>query len=74
MDHSLFGGRSLVARAGMEKEEPAGQSVEQMISSAVELFRRSQGFLKAGQWADYGESIQKLEEILKELANRAKRE
>ena len=72
--HSLFGGRSLVARAGMEKEEPAGQSVEQMISSAVELFRRSQGFLKAGQWADYGESIQKLEEILKELANRAKRE
>ncbi|MGH7274060.1 MAG: hypothetical protein ACREIQ_06380, partial [Nitrospiria bacterium] len=62
------------ARGGMDESRQASQSVEQTISTALELFRRSQGFLRAGQWSEYGETIRKLEEVLQELANRAKRE
>jgi len=72
--NSLFGGRPLVARAESEVAKPPTQSIDQLISSAQDVYRRSQNLLKEGRWAEYGESIQKFEEILKELAKRVKKE
>jgi hypothetical protein len=40
----------------------------------VDLYRRSQSLLKEGRWSEYGETIKKFEETLKELANRTKKE
>jgi uncharacterized protein len=71
---SLFEGRPIQPGPSIEGVEQAGQSTDQLIASALEAYRRSQEFIKAGRWAAYGESIQKLEEILTELAKRAEKE
>ena len=72
--NSLFGGQPLTTRTEPGKARPPTQSIEQLASSAVDLHRRSQGLLKEGRWSEYGETIKKFEETLKELANRAKKE
>jgi uncharacterized membrane protein (UPF0182 family) len=72
--NSLLGGKPLAIRTESETTRPLSQSVDQLITSALELHRRSQTLLKEGRWAEYGESIQKFEEILKELAKKVKKE
>jgi uncharacterized membrane protein (UPF0182 family) len=72
--NSLFGGRPLTPQTGIRETRPPTQSIQQLATSALELYRQSQSFLKEGRWSEYGEAIKKFEETLRELANKVKKE
>jgi uncharacterized membrane protein (UPF0182 family) len=71
--NSLFGGGPLVEKTPPEVRQ-ATQPFEQLAATALDLYRKSQAALRAGQWGEYGEALKKLEEILQALASRAKKE
>lgn len=47
--------------------DATSQSIEEMVTAALEHFRNSQVYLKEGNWAAYGEEQKKLGEILDKL-------
>jgi len=48
-------------------EEGPAESMEELIASANELFERAQEALRTGNWAEYGEHLARLEEVLNRL-------
>jgi flagellin-specific chaperone FliS len=40
-----------------------------LAAQALDHFRRSQEFLKQGNWSGYGEELKRVEALLKELQN-----
>jgi len=54
--------------AGNAKVVPA--SLEQLIQQANELYERAQQDLRRGDWSAYGQEIQKLGEILKQMPSK----
>jgi uncharacterized membrane protein (UPF0182 family) len=66
----LFGTKSpaqeapRVASAGPPQGAPEDKS---LAGQALEHFRRSQDFLKQGNWAGYGEELKKVEALLREM-------
>ncbi|MGI6702538.1 MAG: UPF0182 family protein [Clostridia bacterium] len=50
-----------------EASEGTGESLEHLIRSANHLFEEAQEALKNGNWAQYGQYLQRLEEVLKAM-------
>jgi len=48
-------------------EEGPAENLEELIASANELFERAQEALRTGNWAEYGERLARLEEVLNRL-------
>ena len=46
--------------------------IDALITEANELFKRSQNYQRQGNWTAYGEAIDKLEGVLKKLADKNK--
>jgi len=46
-------------------------SVKDLVHSAMERYREAQEFLKAGDWAGYGQALDQVETLLEELLDRA---
>ena len=62
----IFGGKRAVS-AG---EAPAPQrkaSVNELAKEAMKLFDRTKELQRQGDWAGYGETLKKLEQILKQM-------
>lgn len=70
---SLFGGKSLAEPPppsdGTKKKKEEGFFLGK---TAQEQFRKSQGYLKEGNWVKYGEMLHQLEETLNQLAKEPK--
>jgi uncharacterized membrane protein (UPF0182 family) len=52
---------------GVEKK-----SVEDLAASALDQYKAAQKYLKAGDWGEYGEALDRMEKILEELARAGK--
>ena len=60
-----------VAPSRAPSEEKAETvSIKDLAHSALEQYRAAQEFLKAGDWAGYGEGIDQVESLLEELIDR----
>ena len=57
-------------RAALATSPQAAPEEKNIASQALEHFRRSQDFLKQGNWAGYGEELKKVEALLREMQNR----
>lgn len=66
----VFGGR---AEEKKEEEKPikTKASLMDLINEAVKHFNKAQEYVKASNWAGYGEEIEQLEKVLKQLQARA---
>lgn len=62
----LFG-RTVAERREIVLEE--GATVDDLINNAVQHFQEAQGYAREGNWSQYGESINKLEDTLESLQN-----
>jgi len=49
-------------------QEVAERSIQDLIVAALEQYNTAQKRLKAGDWAGYGQALDKMEKILEELA------
>lgn len=49
--------------------QPEAISIKSLISQASAAFRDGQDFLKKGDWTGYGESMEELEELIKEMTS-----
>jgi len=72
----LFGGEavpkpSISARGGPAGVTPSGSALsvetKQLINQALEQYQRAQEHLRQGDWAGYGEEMNKLQQTLKQL-------
>jgi len=50
-----------------EPPEDLGEDLDELIASANQLFERAQEASRTGNWAQYGESLARLEEVLNRL-------
>src|ERR1700693_387028 len=70
---SLFGKRAVsaagLAPSGLKPEPQRLQSQEELGKTALELYRKAQGYLKDGNWTKYGETLGQMEETLKQLSH-----
>jgi len=55
-----------VATRAPEPESPAAGKTS-LAAQALEHFRRSQEFLKQGNWSGYGEQLKQVEALLREM-------
>jgi uncharacterized membrane protein (UPF0182 family) len=69
----VFGGEAGEAKK-VEKVTKGKVSVTDLIDEAVSHFNKAQEYQRAGNWAGYGEEINQLEKVLKELQSRAESE
>ena len=61
-----------VALGGVPSEEKVETvSVKDLVHSAMKRYREAQEFLKAGDWAGYGQALDQVETLLEELLDRA---
>ncbi len=58
----------------VEPEVPAVTGIADLIEEAVEYYNRAQQYLKAGDWAGYGQELDALKSVLDELAEIAAEE
>jgi uncharacterized protein len=66
----IFGGRADPQPAAVARAATTGTPEKKNLpAQALEHFRRSQEFLKQGNWSGYGEELNKVEAILKEMQN-----
>jgi len=56
----------------MPGERAEKRSIQDLIDSALDHYRTAQKYLKAGDWAGYGQALDKMEKILEELARVSK--
>jgi hypothetical protein len=49
-------------------QEVEMRSIQDLIVSALDQYKTAQERMKAGDWAGYGEALDKMEKILEELA------
>jgi uncharacterized membrane protein (UPF0182 family) len=56
----------------MPAKEMEKKSIEDLAVSALDQYKTAQKYLKAGDWAAYGEALDKIEGILEELARTGK--
>ncbi|MBW2039290.1 MAG: UPF0182 family protein [Deltaproteobacteria bacterium] len=56
----------------MPGERVEKRSIQDLIVSALDQYKTAQKYLKAGDWAGYGQALEKMEEILEELAQAGK--
>lgn len=63
----IFGGKKQTPAAA---PFPASKntSLDDLIKEALKLFERIKDLQRQGDWAGYGESLKKLENVLKEMA------
>ena len=49
-------------------EKPASQATTNLGGLALEYYKKAKDYLKQGDWAGYGQQLEKLEDILKQLS------
>jgi uncharacterized membrane protein (UPF0182 family) len=56
----------------MPGERAEKGSIQDLVDSALDQYRTAQKYLKAGDWAGYGQALEKMERMLEELARISK--
>jgi uncharacterized membrane protein (UPF0182 family) len=56
----------------MPRERAEKGSIQDLAVSILDQYKAAQQYLKAGDWAGYGQALDKMEKMLKELARSAK--
>jgi hypothetical protein len=68
---ALFGGRKATAPpAGAAPTVTQKVSIQDLAKEAEQVFERAKTLQKQGDWAGYGESLKKLEQILKQMTGK----
>ncbi len=62
-----------IPREAMPGEEGEKKSIQDLAVSALDQYKAAQKYLKAGDWGEYGEALDRMEKILEELAQAGKR-
>jgi len=63
--------QTTVMEEGQEVLRPRRASINELAKRALSQFNDAQNHLRGGNWADYGISLQQLENVLKRLADEA---
>lgn len=58
-------------REVMPKEAIEEKTIQDLASAVLDQYRTAQNYLKAGDWAGYGQALEKMERMLRELAGTA---
>jgi hypothetical protein len=64
----LFGGKKVSQAVAQSTAAPKETSVATLSKEALKLFEKTKELQRQGDWAGYGESLRKLEEVLKQMA------
>jgi len=56
----------------MPRERAERGSIQDLAASVLDQYRAAQKYLKAGDWAGYGQALEKMEKMLEDLARAAK--
>ncbi|MBA4390076.1 MAG: UPF0182 family protein [Syntrophus sp. (in: bacteria)] len=64
----LFGGKKLSQTTVQSTVAPKETSLAALSKEAMKLFEKTKELQRQGDWAGYGESLRKLEEVLKQMA------
>ncbi len=64
----LFGGKKVSQAVAQSTTAPKETSVATLSKEALKLFEKTKELQRQGDWAGYGESLRKLEEVLKQMA------
>jgi uncharacterized membrane protein (UPF0182 family) len=64
----LFGGKKVSQAAVQPTTAPKETSLPTLSKEAMKLFEKTKELQRQGDWAGYGESLRKLEEVLKQMA------
>ncbi len=63
----LFGGKKVSQAAAQPTTAPKETSLPTLSKEAMKLFEKTKELQRQGDWAGYGESLRKLEEVLKQM-------
>lgn len=63
----LFGGGAVKERPQVAALHETAKGAKGLAGRALEHYLQSQGFLRQGEWAKFGEELKKMEAILKEM-------
>jgi len=71
---ALFGGTTApeIAPEGVPEEREEARSVAELIRQANEYFTQAEESLREGDWASYGENLERLRKVLRELEEQAR--
>jgi len=70
---AIFGEIELPKEAmPMPREAVEKGSIQDLAVSVLDQYKTAQKYLKAGDWAEYGQALEKMERMLEELARAAK--
>ncbi len=64
---AIFGGMKPF-KEPLVGEEVVKESIQDLASAALDHYRTAQEYLKAGDWAGYGQALEKMERLLEEIA------
>ena len=68
---SLFGNRKAAPAPGAAAVATAPkQSIQDLAKEAAQAFEKAKGYLKQGDWSNYGEQQKKLEQTLKQMSGK----
>ncbi|MCK5554229.1 MAG: hypothetical protein KAJ09_13855, partial [Deltaproteobacteria bacterium] len=70
---AIFGGMELPRETvPMPGERVEKGSIQDLAASLLDQYKTAQKYLKAGNWAGYGQALEKMERMLEEFAREAK--
>ena len=67
---ALFGGRKASISPTTAPETTQKMSIQDLAKEAQQIFDRAKSLQKQGDWAGYGESLKKLEQLLKQMTGK----
>jgi hypothetical protein len=67
---ALFGGRKASISPATVPEMTQKMSIQDLAKEAQQIFDRAKSLQKQGDWAGYGESLKKLEQLLKQMTGK----
>jgi len=70
---AIFGETELPRETvSMPRERAERGSIQDLAASVLDQYRAAQKYLKTGDWAGYGQALERMEKMLEELARAAK--